>query len=473
MIMVRSDLRAGNTGGDSTPPTIAITTPTSNPTHVTGTQLVSFGGTASDAVGVDRIEYSTTGATVLSGTASGTTSWTQDLTLNAGETVVTFTAFDAAGNSAQDSITVTVDQIDPSVTITSPTSNATYNTTGSTTTVGGSASDAGGAGLTSVTYSLSGATSGSGTCSGTTSWSTGSLSLNQGTTTITITATDGVGNTSQDTLSVLRDSSGPTVTITSPTTATTYSTTGSSVNIGGTASDAYSSIAAVSYTLSGATTGSGSCSGTTSWTASGISLNVGATTITVTATDTLGNTGTDTITVTREEMYYLLLYNQAVGQSTQGIYLYRSVSRPYTTWRATNQPQVFNNSGLNWSSATSFAFSVNATGGSYSSGAGAAGTVGIVGAPNNGTVTSNIAWAAAFPKPSGTITSVTCYGYLMTPYTAFWTLSGAIYTGGGPTGGTLVKSLSETLADGGGEPFDNPAQIGTLLYNQQVNLTLV
>jgi hypothetical protein len=54
----------------------------------------------------------------------------------------------------------------------------------------------------SVTYSLSGSTSGSGIASGTATWGVGPLMLNSGTTIVTVTAHDGAGNTAVDNCSV-------------------------------------------------------------------------------------------------------------------------------------------------------------------------------------------------------------------------------------------------------------------------------
>jgi len=174
----------------------------------------------------------------------------------------------------------TLDVIDPSVSITSPTTASTYDTTVGNTTVSGTASD--NVDLDRVTYQLSGATTSAEiVCTGTTSWTTGSLSLNDGDTTITVRAYDTSENSTSDALTVTTDTVNPSVTITSPTSSTTYNTTGSTVNIGGTASDNVG-LSHITYQLSGATTSSEvTCSGTTSWSASSVSLNNGNTTITV------------------------------------------------------------------------------------------------------------------------------------------------------------------------------------------------
>lgn len=89
------------------------------------------------------------------------------------------------------------DTTPPTVTITTPTSGATYSTGNSPLTVAGTASD--NVGVTSVTWSNS--RGGSGTASGTTSW-TASIPLSPGSNTLTITASDAAGNQGTDTLTV-------------------------------------------------------------------------------------------------------------------------------------------------------------------------------------------------------------------------------------------------------------------------------
>jgi len=90
------------------------------------------------------------------------------------------------------------------------------------------------------------------------------------------------------------DSTAPVVTITSPTSATTYSMTSTSVTLGGTASDNVG-VTQVSWTNDRG--GSGTASGTTNWNAS-VALQNGVNVLTVTARDAAGNTMTAALTVT-------------------------------------------------------------------------------------------------------------------------------------------------------------------------------
>jgi len=86
----------------------------------------------------------------------------------------------------------------------------------------------------------------------------------------------------------------PTITITQPTSGTTYSSTESSINIDGTASD---DIGVSRVTWANSRGGSGTAIGTTAWNVYNISLMEGTSIITLTAIDSSGQTRTDTLTV--------------------------------------------------------------------------------------------------------------------------------------------------------------------------------
>src|SRR5213076_302610 len=176
---------------DTTPPTVTITSPTSNPTFTAGGSSLTLGGTASDSVGVTQVTW--VNSRGGNGTASGTTTWTvSGILLQVGTNVLTVTARDAAGNTATDALTVTLnDTTTPTVTITSPTSNPTYTASGSSLTLGGTASD--NVGVTQVTWANN--LGGFGTASGTTTWTINGILLQIGTNVLTVTARDAAGNT--------------------------------------------------------------------------------------------------------------------------------------------------------------------------------------------------------------------------------------------------------------------------------------
>ncbi|MBN1810040.1 MAG: PKD domain-containing protein [Planctomycetes bacterium] len=218
----------------------------------------------------------------------------------AGNHTVTLTVTDS--NSLQSVKTETVvvaagaDVTDPTVTITSPTAAATYNTTNASIDIAGTASD--NVDVTSVTWSND--RGGSGTCSGTESWSQTGITLLDGVNVITITAYDAAANSSTDTLTVTYtatppDTEDPVVTIQSPTSGTTWTTSSSTLDISGIATD---NVGVDNVVWSNDRGGSGACTGTDSWSATGITLYNGVNVITITAQDAVGNSGTDVLTVT-------------------------------------------------------------------------------------------------------------------------------------------------------------------------------
>ena len=88
------------------------------------------------------------------------------------------------------------------------------------------------------------------------------------------------------------DTTLPTVTITTPTSAATHTASATPLSLGGTASD---NVAVTQVSWSNDRGGSGTATGTTSWSVSGIVLLSGQNVLTVTARDAAGNTSTDTL----------------------------------------------------------------------------------------------------------------------------------------------------------------------------------
>ena len=122
------------------------------------------------------------------------------------------------------------------------------------------------------------------------------LNANDGDTTVYVWCKDDSGNVSDAaTDSIILDTTAPSVTITSPTSGDTYTTASSVISIGGSASDITSGIEEITWSSNFGI--DGTANGTTGWSILEISLLIGENTITVTATDNAGNTGTDVITV--------------------------------------------------------------------------------------------------------------------------------------------------------------------------------
>ena len=178
----------------------------------------------------------------------------------------------------------------PTVTIATPTTASTFATAGATIALAGTASDD--AAVTQVTWTNN--KGGSGTATGTASWSVASLPVVVGTNLITVTARDAAGNVATDVLTVTKtDGQGPTLTIAAP--ASGSSTTAATVAISGSAAD---EVAVTQVTWISDRGGSGTASGTTAWSIAAVALRSGANVIAVTAHDAAGNKTTKTVTVT-------------------------------------------------------------------------------------------------------------------------------------------------------------------------------
>jgi len=141
-----------------------------------------------------------------------------------GETIVTWTSTDAAGNSATATQSVTItDTTAPVITIASPVDGSIVNT--SQITVSGTASDD--SGIASVTVNGE-------TADGTESWSK-LLTLSEGDNTITVVATDNDGNPTTRTITVKLDTTAPV--IESVTLYPANTTPGATIDISMSASD--------------------------------------------------------------------------------------------------------------------------------------------------------------------------------------------------------------------------------------------
>jgi len=302
VITVKAFDSAGNNASDTlavlydpTPPSCMITKPGTDP-YINNINSINIAGTASDNVGVTSVKWSNA-ATGNSGTAIGTTSWSVAvINLNLGNNLITVTSYGDTGKTASDTLTVVYDPTVPTCIITKPASDLYCNTTGSINLAGMASDDSL---VTTVTWAND--RGGSGTCSGTNSWSQNNIILYAGWNNITVTAWDnGVPQKNgSDSIRAIYDVTNPTITITSPTAMTRYDTTGTTANLGGIAWDNIN-ITTISWINTRG--GFGSQTGKTSWTINSIPLFAGWNNITVTVTDEAGNTGSDTFSVIRDNV---------------------------------------------------------------------------------------------------------------------------------------------------------------------------
>jgi hypothetical protein len=273
---------------DTKIPTVVISVPTPASSYTSPTSSVTIGGTATDDAGVVSVTW--TNNLGGSGTATGTTSWSALVPLKAGTNLITVTARDTGGNVGTDVLAVTKSDVQaPDLTIVSP---APGSSTGSPTiTVSGTSTDDGA--LASVTWVND--RGGSGLATGTTTWSATGVALKPGANVITVTVQDGSGSKTSKSVTVsLIDGDAPTVVITAPVPASTFSTSNPAIALGGTASD---NAGVVQVAWSNNQGGSGVAAGTTAWT-SAVALKPGHNVITVAAKDAAGNVATDVLTVT-------------------------------------------------------------------------------------------------------------------------------------------------------------------------------
>lgn len=208
-----------NITADTTAPATSITYPTANAT-VSGT--VNIAASATDNVGVSKVEFYVNGSLKATDTAAPYSySWSTTSVVN-GSYSLTTKAYDTAGNVGQSAaVAVTVnnsvaDTIAPTTSITSPAANATVS---GTVNIAASATD--NIGVSKVEFYVNSSLKGTDTtASYSYRWST--TSVVNGSYTITTKAYDAAGNVGQSaaiTVTVkntVADTIAPSVTITSP-----------------------------------------------------------------------------------------------------------------------------------------------------------------------------------------------------------------------------------------------------------------
>jgi large repetitive protein len=206
-------------GDDTTPPTVAVTSPTNGATVKTSPAIT---GTATDNLAVTSLTASVDGgaAQTVTVNADGTFTFNPNLAVDGtadGSHTVIFTAMDAAGNtSTPASVTFTLDTVAPAVTITSPADGQTFATNP---TITGTAID--NLSLAGLTASVDGAAAQNVTVDSqggftfTTSLATDGSASGQHT--VTFIATDSAGNASPAaTLTFTLTVASPAVTLTAP-----------------------------------------------------------------------------------------------------------------------------------------------------------------------------------------------------------------------------------------------------------------
>ncbi|MSU64310.1 MAG: hypothetical protein EXS31_18295, partial [Pedosphaera sp.] len=185
------------------------------------------------------------------------------------------------------------DTVAPSISLLSPNSNHNYATEINVLSLAGNAADD--VGVAEVIWTNN--RGGSGTATGTDTWSVTGIPLQVGLNEMVVTAIDSAGNETDWTLAVTYtppDTTKPALSINSPTASSSYATAVGVLNLAGSASD---NVAVAQVTWANDRGGSGTASGTSNWSISGITLLSGLNNITVTARDTIGNESATTLAV--------------------------------------------------------------------------------------------------------------------------------------------------------------------------------
>ena len=182
-------------GGDTTPPTISITSPTQGQT-VSGDTTIS--ANASDNVGVAGVQFKLNGTNLGAEDTTSPYSITWDTTtVSDGSYTLTATARDAAGNNATSTpVTVTVNNSQEAYTIsiTSPTQGQTVSRD---TTISANASD--NVGVAGVQFKLNGTNLGAEDTTSPYSITWDTTTVSDGSYTLTATARDAAGNNATST----------------------------------------------------------------------------------------------------------------------------------------------------------------------------------------------------------------------------------------------------------------------------------
>lgn len=195
---------------DTTAPTVSVTSPTNGAT-VSGT--VALGASASDNVGVTKVEFRVNGNLVGTDTSAPYTGVWDASAAAAGSHTIQARAYDAAGNVNNASVSVNVpapaDTTAPTVGITTPSNGATVS---GSVPLGATASD--NVGVSKVEFRVDGILVGTDTSSPYTAvWDASKATV--GTHTIQARAYDAAGNTSNASISVnIADTTAPVTTAT-------------------------------------------------------------------------------------------------------------------------------------------------------------------------------------------------------------------------------------------------------------------
>ena len=256
--------------------------------------------TATDSVGMTGVQFNLDGVNlgpaVTGAGPAYSISWNTAAVAN-GPHTLNAVATDAAGNTAAGSISVTMYNTPPTVSMTAPASGSYVN--GGVITVSATATDS--AGVTGVQFKLDGVNLGA-VVTGvgpaySVSWN--SAGVANGPHTLSAVATDAAGNTATASVPVTMDTTPPAVSVTAP--ASGSYVNGGVITVSATATDS-AGVTGVQFKLDGVNlgavvTGVGPAY-SVSWNSAGVAN--GPHTLSAVATDAAGNTATASVPVTMD-----------------------------------------------------------------------------------------------------------------------------------------------------------------------------
>lgn len=330
-----TDILGTSNGGNYTvqdpPPTVSLTAPTDG-AKVKGNS-VTVSANASDDLGVSKVEFYD-GATII-GTPDTTSPYsvTWNTTgLTNGNHSLTAKAFDATASKTSTAVTVMVDNLPPSVSITSPTNGATIS--GSAVNVTATSSDAN-AGVEKVEFFVDGASTPKATdTSSPYSFSWNTTSETNTSHTLTAKSTDLAGNTNTHTINVTIDNLPPSA----PTNLQLTAASTTQINLTWTAStDTQSGVASYDVFRNGTKINASPVTAT-SYNDTGLTANT-TYSYHVVAKDNAGNTSAASTTVSGETQSLADLNNDAKVNVLDLIYVTQR-------WLTTNSVADLNNDGI-------------------------------------------------------------------------------------------------------------------------------
>ena len=173
------------------PVSLAVTAPAENPVTLDNVTTITVSGTSANATLITITRNKAPIGTLTTGLGD----WSHDVAIAPGENLIAFTASDAAGNTATDSVTVSVDSRSPLVTIEKPTAAENYTTALAVISLSGIANDD--TEVADVTWTrTAGADNVNGAVSGTNNWTTTAIPLVENIdNVITVVSTDRFGKT--------------------------------------------------------------------------------------------------------------------------------------------------------------------------------------------------------------------------------------------------------------------------------------